>query len=207
VILGLRYQCKKEIKVIQKLSFKIEGIAPLMTHNGRLADVDDPYVRAIKAITSNRKKTDADLEELARLEFLGGLYLNKDERIIIPGYVFEAALIGKSGAARKEKMGKEAAAALWVTQDPLLIYDGPREPDELWKDKRFVNQSMVRIGTSKVKRTRPFFQDWGAEIVVEFNDNLINEDQVRRWVEVAGEQVGLCEWRPRLGRFHVIWDE
>lgn len=192
--------------MIQKLSFKIEGIAPLMMHNGRLADPDDPYSRAMKAITSNRKKTDADLEELARLEFLGGLYLNDDERIIIPGFVFEASLIGKGGAARKERMGKEAAAALWVTQDFLLIYDGPQEPNELWKDKQFVNQSMVRVQSSKVKRTRPFFQDWGAEIVVEFNDNLINEEQVRRWVEVAGEQVGLCDWRPRLGRFRVIWD-
>lgn len=192
--------------MIQKLSFKIKGIAPLMMHNGRLADPDDPYSRAMKVITSNRKKTDADLEEIARLEFLGGLYLNKDEQVVIPGFVFEATLIGKGGAARKERMGKEAAAALWVTRDFPLIYDGPQTPDELWKDKQFVDQSMVRVQTSKVKRTRPIFRDWDAEIVVEFNDNLIDEKQVKRWIEVAGEQVGLCDWRPRLGRFSVSWD-
>ena len=192
--------------MIQKMSFKIEGVAPLMMHNGRLADGDDPYVRAMKVITSNRKKTDADLEELARLGFLGGLYLNKSDQVIIPGFVFEACLIGRGGAARKERMGKEAAAALWVTKDFLLIYDGPQDPDGLWKDKKFVDQSMVSVQSSKVKRTRPFFQEWAAEIELEFNNNLIDEEQVRRWVEVAGEQVGLCDWRPRLGRFKVIWE-
>ena len=55
----------------------------------------------MKAITSNRKKTDADLDELARLEFMGGLYLNKEGRVIIPAYVMEGCLIGKGGAARK----------------------------------------------------------------------------------------------------------
>ncbi len=191
--------------MMQKLSFKIKGIAPLLMHNGRLADPDDAYSRAMKVITSNRKKTDADLEELARLEFLGGLYLNDQEQIIVPGFVFEATLIGKGGAARKERMGKEAAAALWVTDDFLLDYNGPKNPDELWKDKRFVNQSMVRVQTSKVKRTRAIFNEWGASITVEFNDNLLDEAQVKRWVEVAGEQVGLMDWRPRLGRFEVIW--
>lgn len=193
--------------MLQKLSFRIEGLAPMMQHNGRLADPDDPYARAMKVITSNRKKTDADLEELARLEFLGGLYLNKNDQVVIPGFVFEACLIGKGGAARKERMGKEAAAALWVTQDALLIYDGPQTPDELWKDKQFVDQSMVKVQQNKVKRTRPIFQDWSAEIAVEFNDNLIDEKQVRRWIEIAGEQVGLCDWRPRLGRFRVIWEK
>lgn len=192
--------------MLKKLNFRIEGIAPLLMHNGRLADSDDPYARAMKVITSNRKRTDADLEELARLGFLGGLYLNQSNLVILPGFVFEASIIGRGGAARKERMGKEAAAAFWVTKDFLLIYDGPKDPDELWKDKRFVNQSMVNVQGGKVKRTRPIFQEWAVEIEIEFNESLLDEEKVRRWVEVAGEQVGLCDWRPRLGRFKVIWD-
>lgn len=191
---------------MKKLHFTIIGDAPLLMHNGRLADRDDPYTRKMKEITSKRNKSDADYEELARLGFLGALYLSDDKKPCIPGLIFEAALISRGGAARKEKMGKEAAAALWVVDDSPLVYDGPTDPDELWADKRFVLQNLVKVGQSKVMRTRPIFKIWRAEIAVEFNENLIDEESVRRWIEVAGEQVGLMDWRPRFGRFSVIWD-
>ena len=174
-------------------------------HNGRLADRDDPYTRKMKEITSKRNKTDADYFELARLGFHGGLYLNDDNKPCIPGFIFEAALISRGGAARKEKMGKEAAAALWVVDDSPLIYDGPTDPEKLWVDERFVLQNLVKVGQSKVMRTRPIFKEWSAEIAVEFNENLIDEESVRRWIEIAGEQVGLMDWRPRFGRFSVNW--
>lgn len=192
---------------MQKLHFTITGDAPLLMHNGRLAAQGDPYARKIKEISSKRKKTDADFEEMARLEFLGGLYLNENNEPCIPSLVFEATLIGRGGAARKERMGKEAAAALWVLDDAPLIYEGPKEPEELWEDKQFVSQMLVRIQRSTITRTRPIFREWSAEITVQFNPNLLDEKDVRRWIEVAGEQVGLMDWRPRFGRFGVKWSE
>jgi len=192
---------------VKKLQFTITGDAPLLMHNGRLADNTDPYVLAMKEITSKRKKTAADHEELARLEFLGGLYLGENDEPVIPGAVFEAALIGRGSSSRMEKSGKQAAAALWVMQDTPLLYEGPRTPEELWKDKRFVSQALVKIQRATIKRTRPIFKEWSAAIVVEFNEKLLNEEDVRRWVEVAGEQVGLMDWRPRLGRFSVVFEK
>lgn len=141
------------------------------------------------------------------MEFLGGLYLNESNEPCIPGFVLEACIISKGGAARKEKMGKESAAAFWCLEDAPLIYDGPKDPEELWKEKQFVFQAMVHIGTSTVKRTRPVFREWSAEITVQFNEQLLDESMVRRWVEVAGEQVGLMDWRPRFGRFSVEWKD
>lgn len=190
---------------MKKLSFTIVGIAPLLMHNGRLADRDDVYARKMKEITSNRKKTDADYDELNRLSFLGGLYLDKNDEPCIAAYVFEACIIGKGGAARKERMGKESAAAFWCVNDAPLIYDGPREPEKLWKDKKFVSEALVKVQNNKVKRIRPIFEEWSAKITVEFNEKLLDEDSVKRWVEIAGEQVGLCDWRPRFGRFRVEW--
>lgn len=192
---------------MQKLTFKIKGIAPIVMHNGRLADLTDPYARKMKDITSKRKKTDADYDELARLEFLGGLYLDDNDVPCVPAYVFEACIIGKGGAARKERMGKESAAALWVMEDAPLVYEGPRDASELWTDKRFVFQALVRVGQAKIMRTRAIFKEWAAEITIDFNENLLDEEEIKRWVEVAGEQVGLMDWRPRFGRFDVEWIE
>ena len=38
------------------------------------------FAKAMKAITSKRKKTDEDYIELARLEFFGGLYADDQGR-------------------------------------------------------------------------------------------------------------------------------
>jgi hypothetical protein len=191
---------------MKTLSFRIVGVAPLLMHNGQLADRTNEYARQISEIASNRKKTDADYEQMAKLEWFGGLYLWNGEPCI-PGIVFEATLIGKGGAARKERMGKEAAASVFVTKNFPLQYDGPRNPHELWKDKDFTDQSLVRIGQSKIMRTRPIFQQWSAEIEVQFNEALVNPNDLKRWIEVAGEQVGLMDWRPRYGRFSVEWKD
>jgi hypothetical protein len=192
----------EEIKLNEKLEFRIVGVAPLIMHNGRLADPMDGYSRAIKEISAKRKKVDADFEEMARLEWMGSLYLVSG-RPCIPDYVLEAALTGRGGAARSQKMGKEAAAGLFVMKSSVLEYDGPKEPDELWKDERFRLVRRVRIGQSSVIRTRPIFYEWSANIEVEFNPDFLNADHIRQWMVIAGERVGLMDWRPKCGRFTV----
>lgn len=192
---------------MKELRFAIKGVAPLLMHNGRLADNNDPYARAMKEISGKRKKTEADYEEMSRLEFLGSLYLNENEAPCIPGRVFEASIIGKGGAARKERMGKEAAIGVWVMDDAPLEYEGPKDQDELWENKRFVSKELVRVQQARIMRTRVLFRKWSAQIRLEFDPEMVNEEDVRRWVEVSGSQVGLMDWRPRCGRFAVEWAE
>ena len=59
----------------QTAKYHLTGVAPLMMHNGRLSDPLDPWAKAMKKVTEKKKKTEADYEELSRLEFLGSLYL------------------------------------------------------------------------------------------------------------------------------------
>jgi len=190
--------------MIEKLNFRIVGIAPLLMHNGQLADPANTYSRKIKEISSKRSKTESDYEEMAKLEWFGSLYLYK-KQICIPGYVMEGCLIGKGGAARKERMGKEAAIGVWVVNNFPLEYDGPQDPYKLWENEDFQDRSIVVVRGNRVVRTRPIFHDWAANINLEFDTDFVDEDSVRRWVEVAGRQVGLMDWRPRYGRFGVEW--
>ncbi len=185
---------------MESLRFKLVGISPLIHHNGRLADPLNKYTRAIKEVAGKRKKVDSDHLELARLEWLGSLYL-KDGVPCLPGNNLEAALIGRGGAARSQKMGKQAAAAVIVPSDYPLEYDGPKDPNELWQDERFIFVSKVRVGTASVMRTRPIFQDWVAIVEVLYVPTSLNEDHICQWMEIAGREVGLCDWRPKYGRF------
>jgi len=188
--------------MLETVRYRIKGEVPLIMHNGRLADPLDHYSKAIKEVSSKRNKTDADHEQMAHLEFLGGLYLLEGEPCV-PWDVLEGALLGRGGAARKQKAGKQAAAGMWVSNDFPLEYEGPRSAEELWKDKRFVFRTPVRVQSSKVMRTRPIFEEWGAEVAVEFNPDIINESDIDLWIRVAGAEVGLMDWRPKFGRFSV----
>lgn len=188
--------------MLEKLNFRITGVAPLLMHNGRLADPLDDIARQIKEVSGKRHKTDADHEEMARLEWLGSLYLHEGEPCI-PADVLEAALIGRGGAARKQKMGKQAAAGLMVFDNAPLEYEGPRDPHEMWKLPEFRFRCRVKIGQASVMRTRPIFKDWAANITAMHDPNIVNADAVALWMNIAGAEVGLMDWRPKYGRFEV----
>ena len=185
---------------METMKYHIQGVAPLLMHNGQMAIPSNLFSKEISKISSKRKKVDADLDEMSRLEFLGGLY-TVNGNIVIPGNVIEASLIGKGGAARKEKMGQQAASALFVMEDFPLIYDGAKDPDDLWKDKEFVHQAIVKIQRSSILRTRPVFKEWACDIEFEIDTEYLDVETVNRWVDVAGRLVGWCDWRPRYGRF------
>ena len=61
----------------------------------------------------------------------------------------------------------------------------------------------VGLNGKRVMRTRPIFRAWSVVAEVEYEDTILNLEQVNRWVQTAGVQVGLCDWRPRYGRFTV----
>ncbi len=101
------------------------------------------------------------------------------------------------------KKGKQAAAGLFVLDNFLLEYDGPTDPSELWEDERFRFRVAVKVQQSKVMRTRPIFDEWAANVQVSFNPDLVDEREVIQWMEVAGREVGLMDWRPKYGRFEM----
>lgn len=183
----------------QTSRFRITGASPLLMHNGLLADPLNPHARSIAQVAAKRRKTEADHVRLAELEFLGGLYFSNGAPCI-PAEMIQAALVK---AAAQERRGPKAKAGLVVQQDLRLDYDGPTDPHALWQDASFRLRSPVKIGMSKVMRTRPMFREWTSELVVDFLPSLLNPQDVFSFLVTAGEQVGIGDWRPRFGRFWV----
>lgn len=181
------------------LSFKITGVAPLLMHNGQLANPLNEFSKQMKKISSKRDKTDADFEELARLEWYGSLYLS-DGKPCLPGEILEAAFLT---AAKKQKRGKQAQAGIICPKSYPLVYDGKRKPEELWADPEYRWTVGARVQQNRVMRTRPIFREWSCKIELQYDDSLLNEEEVNHLVRVAGEIVGVGDWRPKFGRFKV----
>lgn len=181
----------------QKLTYNLTADAPLIMHNGQTADPLNKWSRAIKQISSKRTKTEADYEELARLEFLAGLYLMADGPVL-PQDVIDAMIVA---AAKKVKEGPLAKSACFCDAPAPLIYEGPRDPDALWLDERFRFSKPVRVGMARVMRMRPVFTDWSAQVVLQVETSTVNIARVDEWLRIGGAQIGLCDWRPQHGRF------
>lgn len=191
-------------KANEKFSVTIEGIAPLVMHNGQTADPLNAYAKAMKQISGKRKKVDADHENLAKIEWEAALYLDRTKtppQVNISGHVVEACIIG---GAKRSKEGKDAKTALFVDGDAKFLVNGKHVTlDDIKEKEEFRLAAPVKIGTSRIVRTRPKFDKWSATFTIEVLAGVSNAERVKAWVEDAGMFVGLCDWRPRFGRFRL----
>lgn len=185
------------------LQIRFQGVSPLLCHNGQTADPRNTYAKAMKAVTGKRNKTDADYDEMARLEWLAGLY-RIDGDIVIPDYVIESTIIS---GAKKSTRGPQAKCGLFFTEHASLQFDG--KPSEITNETLaemfacggFTHTIGVKVGKSKVMRTRPIFRNWSLSATCQFDPDVLNQRDIEEFASDAGKLVGLGDWRPKHGRF------
>lgn len=178
----------------------ITGTKRLIMHSGRLADPLDPITQDLARLTSKRPKTLADHQQISKVEWFGGLWL-RDGAPCIPGEALTAAFVG---GAKVLKRGPQAAAGVSVDHDAPLLYEGPKNVDELWETGKFSFRCAVKVGiNSKTMRTRPCFNEWQAVLTVSYFPSIIDGEHVVQALAMAGIRRGLGDWRPQNGTFEV----
>ncbi len=181
-------------------TISIKGLTPLIMHSGRLADPIDPATQALARLTSKRQKTIEDHKALSKCEWFGSLYLDDDGKPCLPGEVIEACLVQ---GAKKYKLGKVAKGGVVVLGNYAIKYKGPKTADGLWEDGGYLKRAGVKVGMARVIRSRPIFADWACTFEVNWDPDLVkDEDQLMEIAKSAG-QSGICDWRPKFGRFEV----
>lgn len=180
------------------------GTAELLMHNARFANPLDPAAKAMKAVTSKRIKTDADHEEMARLEHAGALYLDDEVGPYIPGQNIERCLLD---AAKVTRSGVKVTRGVFIYTDVNpLAYSGPRTADALWADLNFRHFASVKIGANRIMRCRPVFRQWRVDAEGELDPSVLNLAELQGIAVTAGQMIGLGDYRPRYGRFEATVD-
>ncbi len=83
-------------------------------------------------------------------------------------------------------------------------YDGPKDKDKLFEDKRFTLRKGVAIQKSRLIRVRPMIPTgWELSFTLEFDDTILNRKSLVKAMVDAGALIGLGDWRPKFGRFTV----
>lgn len=184
---------------MQQFKITIVGTKALLMHNSRLSNPLDPMAKAMKKVSGKRTKTDDDHMELARLEHRGSLYFDDEFGPYIPSdNIWRSLLDG----AKKTKMGVKVKEAVTFTTDVNpIVYKGPRTMDDLWEDENFRNTASVKVGTSRVTRTRPMFREWVTEAEGLLDTNILDLEDLRMIAETAGAVIGIGDWRPRYGTY------
>jgi len=186
---------------LQSIHVAIQGVSPLLMHNGQTADPLNRFSKQMKAVTSKRKKTEEDYAEISKIEWHAGLYVDKNGDLIIPSTLIEASI---QDGAKKSKLGKAFKSAVFVNDDAKLDIGTKKKAADLWSDDQYRDTRGVRVGQSRVMRTRPVFNKWKCSFTVHFDDEQVNDADVVRAIEDAGSKAGLGDFRPRFGRFEIV---
>ncbi len=195
-------------------AFTIEGDSPILMHNGRLADPLDPFAKELKRCTSKKAKSDTDHGYMSKVEWYGGLYHDgiievapnrlcaaDDTFVVIPGVNLEAMFIE---AGKKAKLGDAFRAGIICDGDFKVEHNGPRNVNELFESGKFTHRCSARVQNNRVMRTRAIFREWRLTFTVSYLEALLNETQVEEALDTAGAIIGLCDYTPKFGRFHVV---
>jgi hypothetical protein len=192
---------------LSEIKIRWTGTRPLVVYRGEAANPFDPQGRLIKTISQKRKKADEDFERLAELQFRSSLYYNDKIGPYLPtDNIWKALQLGaakykegplvKSQVVIKGFVGKEL--------DPgacKLLYDGPRDLDGLYKDRRFTFLKMGKPPGQKVSIlvSRARFLVWAVEFQAEYFE--ITKERFMDYNGVAGRLIGVGTWRPQHGLF------
>jgi len=162
--------------------------------------------------THSSKKTEEDYRKISDIEWLQGAYisgedesrkwedyLTDDMKLYIPSENIEATM---KNAGKQYKLGKDIVKYVSVCdiEIPLDIGEG-YSIKKLWKDNRYRHVCQMVVSQARVTRTRPRFSRWQIAFDLLYDEEKIDLAQIITVMEYAGQYVGLCDSRPRYGKF------
>jgi hypothetical protein len=186
------------------------GLKPLVMHNIQLANPFNPITRRVAELVKLCKKdpTEENQKALIHTEWLGGLYLDKEQRPVVMSNAIRACIAAKSFPTLRG--GKDAAKAAITVYDCPLVQHGERgcvTAKDFWErsereDGRFLLYVPVTVNNNVVMRSRPMFPEWSITFDMTVNTGVIDDDMLRKLMDMAGDN-GLYDYRPDYGQFEA----
>lgn len=190
---------------MKNLKVTWKGTTPLIMHSCQCVNPLHPISLELKKYTSKRKKTEEDLIKISDLEWEGGAYWKDGLGLYIPAENVEATLIN---GAKANKKGKDIEKYCDVTDLYIPFYYGENlTKEELIANYEYRDTRPMTVMRAKVIRTRPRFDQWEITFNLQYHEDKIDIDTIVNAMEYAGQYVGLCDSRPKYGKFVSLIEE
>ena len=193
---------------MKNLKVTWKGISPLIMHSCKTVNPLHPISKEIRKLNDKprgQKLTEEELERLSDLEWEAGAYWQDGLGLYIPGENVEATI---RNGAKVNKKGKDIEKYVNVTD--LYI---PFDYGENLSKKELINRYEYRdtrpmvVSRARILRTRPRFDQWKIVFNLMYDETKINLDVIVDAMTYAGLYVGLCDSRPKYGKFCATIEE
>lgn len=190
---------------MKNLKVTWKGTTPLIMHSCQCVNPLHPIARELKKYTSKKNKTEEDLIKISDLEWESGAYWKDGLGLYMPAENVEATI--KNGA-KANKKGKDIEKYVSVTDLYIPFFYGENlTKEELITNYDYRDTRIMTVQRAKVLRTRPRFDQWSIIFNLMYDDTKIDIDTIVNAMEYAGSYVGLCDSRPKYGKFTTIIEE
>lgn len=190
---------------MKNLKVTWKGISPLIMHSCQCVNPLHPISKELKKYTSKKNKTDEDLVKISDLEWEAGAYWKDGLGLYIPAENVEATIIN---GAKANKKGKDIQKYVDVVDLYIpLDYGENLSKEQLIQNYEYRDTRIMTVMRSKILRTRPRFDQWKIEFELRYNEEKIDIETIINAIEYAGMYVGLCDSRPKYGKFVATVEE
>jgi len=191
---------------MKNLKCKVFGNNEIRINNPQSADPLNKYAKKFKELNANRKKTDSDIELMRNLEIESKLYFDEKIGVWIPSSWIMAGIAGES--FKQCKISKaNTRGAVYITNTKIkLNYLGMKSVkkiDDLVLNPEFRTTQLLKQGQVKIAKGIPTFNNWSFDIDLDFDDEIITENEIKRILKVAVTRNGFGDFRPTYGRGQI----
>lgn len=184
---------------MKNLQVTWKGISPLIMHSCQCVNPLHPISREMKKYTSKRNKTEEDLMKIADLQWEAGAYWEDGLGLYIPAENVEATL---RNGGKVNKKGTDIQKYVDVTDLYIPFnYGEDLTKEQLIKSYEYRDTRIMVISRNRVPVTRPRFDQWNITFNLRYNEEKIDLDTIINAMEYSGQYIGLCDSRPKYGRF------
>jgi hypothetical protein len=186
------FSIRKGLTMLQRFIFEITGLTPILMNNpgGMKKPGDDAGAKVRKLPTPDE-------------EAKGLLYLDEKGRIFGPANGFKSCIVR---AATGKKFGKVSAPMVIkgnvfcpVDTERTLLYHPKTKKLLTANDYTVDSRRAVLMKTRGIVRSRPRFEHWGCDVVLEIETDFVQPSVVEDLLQVGGRTVGFLDFRPERG--------
>lgn len=184
---------------MKSIQVSLKGTAPLIMHSCRGVNPLDPLVRDLKELTSKRTKTEEDLRKISDIEWELSIYWADELGLYIPSENLEACV---RDGAKNAKRGKNIERGFNVLEMRVPLDIGETlTKEQMQNDARFRDVRTMTVKKARVLRTRGRFNMWRCDFTASYDEALLNIGDITAALDFAGKYIGICDSRPRYGKF------
>jgi hypothetical protein len=189
---------------MQTATIKIKGTGPLLQNNPQTVDRFNKYAKEMKKINDKKtRRTDEDYLNLRDLEVRSKIYFDDKLGIYVPQSWLADAIA--TNAFRVCKVSKDTIRGSLFVNDPHIKLQyrdmsKVKTPEDVVSNPVFHHTMILPQGQVRLVKMFPIFHDWSFETTVDFDNTMIDPDDLTRVVQHAARYGGFGDFRPTFGR-------